>query len=136
MENEIKVQQSEFKINLAFTITQEMIEDILVGALEGGSNYWYLLKDGCPEPTGAPLAIRISDEIIRNPNYTLPFYDCEDEDNDEPIGHLNQERILKAFEHIFKNHPWHFNNMISGDWDAETADVFLQCAVLGEITYG
>jgi hypothetical protein len=30
----------------------------------------------------------------------------------------------------------HFQNLMSDDWDAETADVFLQLSVMTEIIYG
>jgi hypothetical protein len=30
----------------------------------------------------------------------------------------------------------HFLNVLRDDWDAETADVFLQCVVFGKVIYG
>jgi hypothetical protein len=33
-------------------------------------------------------------------------------------------------------YPAHYGDVLSGSWDAETADVFLQLAVMGELVYG
>ena len=124
----------EFKIEV--TITGEMIENIIVGALEGGSNYWYMLGEGIPESDGqTPMSVRIANKILDDPEYKLPIYDIEDEDG-EPLGYLTQEGMLKAFEIVSRNYNWHYNNMMSDSDDAETHDVFFQCAVMGDIIYG
>jgi hypothetical protein len=35
-----------------------------------------------------------------------------------------------------KDYDWHFMNIITEDDDAITADVWLQCVLLGEVVYG
>jgi len=35
-----------------------------------------------------------------------------------------------------EKYDWHLKNFIEENDDAETADVFLQCCVLGDIVYG
>lgn len=32
--------------------------------------------------------------------------------------------------------PSHFSDFVSGDWDAETTDVFVQCITFKDIIYG
>lgn len=127
----------EFKMNVEVTITEEMIENIIVGALEGGSNYWYMLGEGIPprDEEGTPMSVRISRKIVEDPDFKLPIYDAEDEDGD-PIGHLTQEGMLNAFKIVSEKYPWHYQNMMTECGDADTDDVFFQCAVLGDIVYG
>lgn len=127
----------EFKINVQVTITEEMIENIIVGALEGGSNYWYMLGEGIPprDEERTPLSVRISKKIIEDPNYRLPIHDAEDPDG-EPIGYLTQEGMLNAFKIVSEKYPWHYQNVMTECGDADTDDVFFQCAVLGDIIYG
>ena len=128
----------EFKINVEVTITAEMIEEIIVGALEGGSNYWYLLGDEIPpkDGKGTPLSERICNEVLNSPEYKLPIYDFDEPLAEEVIGYLTQEGMLNAFRIVSEKYPWHYTNMVSECADAETYDVFFQCAVLGDIVYG
>jgi hypothetical protein len=127
----------QFQINIPVTITEEQIENIIVGALEGGSNYWYLIGEGIPpqDESGRTMSERITHEIINNPEYKLAIHDLEDEEG-EPLGYLTQEGMIKAFEIVATNYNWHYQNLINEEDDAETHDVFFQCAVMGEIVFG
>ena len=46
------------------------------------------------------------------------------------------DNILDAISILKKDYPNYYDDIIDDNWDAETADVFLQLAVLGEITFG
>ena len=56
-------------------------------------------------------------------------------DEDE-VGTLNLENILKALEHLKKNSPDTYKDLQNGDWDAYTCDEFFQTAVFGELVFG
>ena len=56
-------------------------------------------------------------------------------DEDE-VGTLNLENILKALEHLKKNSPDTYSDLQNGDWDAYTCDEFFQTAVFGELVFG
>ena len=56
-------------------------------------------------------------------------------DEDE-VGTLNLENILKALEHLKKNSPDTYKDIQNGDWDAYTCDEFFQTAVFGELVFG
>ena len=56
-------------------------------------------------------------------------------DEDE-VGTLNLENILKALEHLKKNSPDTYRNLQNEDWDAYTCDEFFQTAVFGELVFG
>jgi len=110
-------------------------EDLLVGALEGGSNYWYYLPDlsaikGIKK--GEPTAIRIFESVKKGA--IIPVHDCENED--EKLGELSMESIKKGEALMKEKSPEHWKNAISDNSDAETADVWFQYVVLGELTFG
>ena len=56
-------------------------------------------------------------------------------DEDE-VGTLNLESILKALEHLKKNSPDTYQDIQNEDWDAYTCDEFFQTAVFGEVVFG
>ena len=56
-------------------------------------------------------------------------------DEDE-VGTLNLENILKALEHLKKNSPDTYRDLQNEDWDAYTCDEFFQTAVFGELGFG
>ena len=56
-------------------------------------------------------------------------------DEDE-VGTLNLENILKALEHLKKNSPDTYRDLQNEDWDAYTCDEFFQTAVFGEVVFG
>lgn len=118
-------------------VTLEHFETIIAGALEGGSNYWYSLGEGIPprDENQTPLSTRIAHHLFNDPTYKIQIMDAEDEEG-EPLGYVTQESMLNAFQIISKQYPWHYNNLISENDDAETADVFFQVATMGEIVFG
>jgi hypothetical protein len=123
----------DLKIEIA--ITEQMIEDQIVTALEGGSNYWYYLGDTSMIPNydkKEPLATQLSRAVL-NEGIVIPVHDIEDE---ELLGNLSLESIQKGLTLMAKDYPEHFQNMITENGDAETADVFFQLAVMGELVFG
>ena len=56
-------------------------------------------------------------------------------DEDE-VGTLNLENILKALEHLKKNSPDTYRDLQNEDWDAYTCDEFFQTVVFGELVFG
>jgi hypothetical protein len=128
--------ETAFQIEIPFTISREMVESIIVGALEGGSNYWYLLGEGIPakDEEQTPLSMRVVNALMEDPEFKLEILDLENED--EVLGYLTLEGLKNAFRLVAGQHAWHFTNLVSEHDDAETHDVFFQCAVMGEIVFG
>jgi hypothetical protein len=123
-------------IQIPFTITDEIVENIIVGAIEGGSDYWCELGEGIPErdDKGTPLSMRITQNLLNTPGFKLEILDAENEE--EVLGYLTLESFKEGVSIVAKQYPWHFANLISGNDDAETADVFFQCATMGGIVFG
>jgi hypothetical protein len=84
--------------------------------------------------------------IKQGPGYTyLPLLEgCAvtihefDEATGEDVAtyRLDLDAVKRGLERMSVMAPKHFANFTSGDYDIETADVFLQLALLGEIRYG
>lgn len=123
-------------------IKNEAIQALFVGAFEGGSNYWVeSVKEGSKPKT----------DKIRNWSHTdIWYYNWQFEKDgsiivviDEPIDHsdkveytVDRECILKGMDVFAEKYPRHFANVMKENDDAETADVFLQCCLFGELVYG
>ncbi len=106
-------------------IDDSSIKDILITAFEGGSNYWYQINN---DYTGHP-----ADAVMKSEE-TLEIGDVEEDGR--KLGILNREEINKGLQVMIEKYPSHFTNFINDNGDAETADVFLQCCVMGEIVFG
>jgi hypothetical protein len=114
-------------------ITFEQFKDVIITALEGGSNYWYTINsiDIPPKYVGCGSRVdRIAEKLWDDPEYKLPIYDVEDDS--EQLGELSMQGFLdNAVKDI-----WAFNEMLNGEFDANTADILFQLAIMGEIVYG
>jgi hypothetical protein len=127
------------KLKLELELTYETFENIIVTALEGGSNYWYMLGDtkGIPKrddmPNEAPSQ-RIAYGLWHNKDSELPIWDLEEED--ELLGTLTYDSVREGMQIACDNYLEEINMMIGGDYDAWTADTLFQVLVMGEVTFG
>ena len=127
------------------TIKREMdydsFENLIVTALEGGSNYWYSLD--LDNSTGfikkyaddlRPKSIRIADALYNNEESSVTILDTEDEE--ETLGVLTRQSVRKTLEDFPKDHQWALDNVLNGDYDANDADVVFQVLVMDDVVYG
>ena len=120
------------------TFTNQDIEDLFVTALEGGSNYWYYIKNIPKEikynvkQLKQPLAEAIAKHVIDG-GY-IQFFDVENED--ELLGTVDMDKLLDAISLLKKDYPDTWNNILDENTDAQDADIFLQLAVMGDVTFG
>src|SRR6056297_3343553 len=90
-------------INIEQEITLDHIEEIIVTALEGGSNYWYYLKEGPEFPNkNKTLSENIADSLYHDPGFSLDVYDVENPN--EKLGTITQKSLLKALETCYKDY--------------------------------
>jgi len=118
-------------MNVSVAVTDQRIKDMLCCAMEGGSNYWYKIKeyqyaDGVDKP--------------EFPHIDLPFIDgcgilITDIDGGEPEL-LNKPAMEKGLKIMSEMYPEHMADFMEENEDAETGDVFLQCCLFGEIIFG
>jgi len=135
--------QLQVKLNLEY----ETFENIICTALEGGSNYWYILGDikGCPFPDELPgkaPSERIAYGLWHNKDAEVYIHDCEmdirseSEDDGELLGILTHNSVRERMQLATENHLSELESMISGDFDAWTADTLFQVLVMGEVVFG
>lgn len=127
------------------TIKKEMnydsFEDLIVTALEGGSNYWYTLdldnsigfiKKYADDPR--PMTIRIAEALYNNKDSAVVVLDAEDEE--EVLGILTYDSVRKALGNFPSDHQWALDNVLNGDYDANDADVVFQVLVMDDVVFG
>jgi len=130
------------------TISVKAIQGLLCTAFEGGVGYWARIKryDYGAVNKMEFAAGGIGNPHAFNPYCTVPTFEgCAliVEEFDETTGEGTTERRLDrdAIQRglvLMPAHqpPRHWVNFIDENGDPETADVFLQLCLLGEIVYG
>jgi len=124
--------------NIETNVTASRLADVLCCALEGGSNYWYLILKFEKPP-------KIDDEIagewadFRHIAYPLSaggaLVICDRDDPDEKPFRLTREALFKGAQIMAEKYPRHFADMVAEEEDADTGDCLLQCALFGEEIY-
>lgn len=137
-------------------INNQMIEDLLVTALEGGSNYWYYLPDTrmCEGYTSknpiyskpTPGSIMIHEAVLDGKEVpvmdyeTVELYDKKGKELKDPkgdhLGVISKANYERAEELLLDKYPKRLGEILSENWDAETADIWFQLVVMGEVVYG
>lgn len=122
------------KVELEVVISQEDIDDIMVGALEGGINSW------CDETTvvGNYLGEYASEQISRGGQLLLHDFDGEE------TYTLNREKFIKGLKmYLEKPHPYdileEIDNKLRIDCcnaDATVCDMIIQYALFDDVIYG
>jgi hypothetical protein len=128
-------------VEVTLKISTEVLEDIFVTALEGGSNYWYFLsedavkkiRDAVPKSEDPYLSTSILKAILKG--VEVPINDAENEE--DVIGEISLKTMLNRLQKLAdsKNNSALINH-IDGNGDADTADIILQYLAFGEIVYG
>jgi hypothetical protein len=126
------------KLNPNVTLNEEdfkHVENLLITAFEGGSNYWYLISDH--NRKHFPKDVYLS-SILAHPGSRMVIKDGSGEEYFEP-KEITHEDVLTAWEAFQQpDDRWkrHFRDLISGNDDACTGDAFLQLVVLNDIVFG
>lgn len=116
-------------------LTWKEREDLLVTALEGGSNHWYFLGNEWEVfyKKNEPIALCVFEALKKNVAITI--FDVEYPD-EEAIGTLSKVTLADREHKMREEQPEHYENIIDENWDAETADVWFQYVCLNELVYG
>lgn len=131
------------------TIPDGRIRSILVGAFEGGSNYWmFFHKDrfdfGKYKKEDFQEGGQFYLPRYRFPGYSLPFVEgcavlvCEndDEGNILETHRLDRQALQRGLDLMAEVRPSQLAEFLGENDDANTSDVFLQLCLLGEVRYG
>jgi hypothetical protein len=121
------------KVEMTKEIDEQDISDLLCNAFEGGSNYWYTIKE-FGNPDNMKCEYRHL-ELPMSENGYLMIGTNDDGDGDKPAC-LDRTALAKGLQIMSDKYSVHFQNFIMDNADAETGDVFLQCCLFGDIVYG
>jgi len=114
-------------------------ENLIITALEGGSNYWYLIDEKntkliSEHKTEEKPCLSEAFFTAIQKGKTIEIFDIENEN--EKLGEINLESIKKAEEILLKDYQYIFANILKEEDDANDADIWFQLAVMGEVVFG
>lgn len=126
-------------------VSQETVENIIVTAIEGGSNYWYLIEgkaqlaiEQYPKHKEEPFSIRFARFIFDGGQ--LEIHDCSSvwdlNEQADLLGTISNDSIAKGLKLAFEMQAGIIEAELEGSGDAETSDQLFQLFVMGEIVYG
>ncbi len=124
-------------------VSREILEDIFVTALEGGSNYWYYLPDNSVEAIRKAVSKEedpyLSTAILKailDHDVKVAINDAENEE--EVIGVITRSTMQKRLQLLAdsKENKWALERHIREQGDAGSADIVFQYLTMGEVVYG
>jgi hypothetical protein len=130
------------EIKIIQGVKREVLEDVFVTALEGGSNYWYYLPDesvkairkAVPKSEDPYLSTAILKAILDH-DVKIAVNDAENED--EVIGVITRGTMQARLQLLSdSNERWALEAHIREEGDAGSADVVFQYLTMGEVVYG
>ena len=146
------------KFTTEIKFSYEDFENLLISALEGGSNYWCIARPKTPSAE----ALRIFEKIERSDECDegmkglamseliaryvwaggrVEFQGAENTgyveyDNESSVWEFDLDGVMRGFKLMQETQPRHWSDFKRDNADADTADVWFQLALMGEITFG
>ena len=130
------------EIKIIQGVKREVLEDIFVTALEGGSNYWYYLPEhsivairkAVPKSEDPYLSTAILKAILDH-DVKVAINDADDED--EVVGVITRGTMQARLQLLADSElKWALDAHIKEEGDAESADIVFQYLAMGEVVYG
>lgn len=125
------------------TISTDVLENIFVTALEGGSNYWcYISKNSRDKIRNAVpieecqyLAVAMLKAVLDH-GVEVDIHDADD--NDEVLGTISLSTIYDRLDRLSNDSKlrWCLESEIDENGDAETSDVCFQFIVMNDYVFG
>jgi len=132
------------------------IEEILITAMEGGSNYWYFMdgESSCSHwldkeieegrlKRNEDIHYKWMDAMFQGCPYKISIYDIEEVneeglDDAEVLGYLTMQSIADGLEEAQEKYMEQFSQHVPeyNNGDSVSADVLFQLMVMGGVTYG
>ena len=131
------------RIKIETEIPRQVLEDIFVTAIEGGSNYWYFLSDEAvakirkavsveSEPY---LSIAISKAIL-DFGVDVPINDAENED--EVLGTISKTTMQDRLQLLSDDahYKYALESELNEEGDADSSDIVFQYLSFGKVIFG
>ena len=130
------------EIKIETIVPREVLENICITSLEGGSNYWYylssnaikIIRNAVPKSVDSYLSTAILKAVLDH-NVEVPINDVEDEE--EILGYLSAKTLQERIQALANSDDsWALHNELKEEGDASSSDIVFQYMVLGEVVYG
>jgi hypothetical protein len=132
-------------LNMVITkeISRDVLENVFVTAIEGGSNYWYCLSNEAVKvirsvlsKTEEPFMSIAVLKAVLDYGISIPISDADNENDIVGVISRNtmQERLQKLSED--DSCRWALEAEIDGHGDADSSDVVFQYITMGEYIFG
>lgn len=118
-----------FIVTAPVIVSADMLSNLLITAVEGGSSYWARDLEITDWKTGAQISYQDPTLFTREIAWRIKVTDVEDGETYEKT----RQDLIQALEAM---PPHHVKGVITENWDWISADVWFQCGMLGEITFG
>jgi hypothetical protein len=129
-------------IEIKIELTREVLEDIFVTALEGGSNYWYLIGAEAIKKVRAVVpdrSIPFSQALfsaVYDHEVDVEIHDIEEEEDEGAVGTISMSTMNERLQKCATDDTsWAILNEINENGDATSSDVIFQYIALGEVVY-
>jgi hypothetical protein len=129
-------------MKLEIELSREVLEDVFVTALEGGSNYWYYLSEDTYKRIRK--AVRKSDEpyiavamlkAVLDHGVEVAINDAENEEDE--LGWISKETMQARLQDLYNSdYRWALEAHLNEEGDSESADIVFQYIVIGEAVFG
>jgi len=127
------------KFHVPIEVEAYQVADLIITALEGGSNHWYLLRSFKDLKTAWNKDLHYSDALRENLEKGYEFYApvFDAEEDHEKLGELTIATIKEGLGLFAKQYTEKFVEWARTDnYDAEVADIAFQLMVMKEVVYG
>jgi len=130
------------EIKIIQGVKREVLEDVFVTAIEGGSNYWYFLSDhainkirrAVPKEEDPYLSTAILKAILDH-DVKVEINDADNEE--EVIGVITRGTMQARLQLLAESElKWALDAHIKEQGDADSADIVFQYITMGEVIYG
>ena len=137
-----KVQGKKSPFNVELNISEQSVCGLLVNAFDGWSGGWAECVEVSmperPDWSWCSQEERREWEEVRR-LYTAPMcgghISLEDMDTGR-VMKITKELMIEGLKIMAKKYPNHFYDFLSGNDDAITGDIFVQCCCFRQVIYG
>lgn len=127
------------KVKIEKEIPMEVLENIFVTAIEGGSNYWCTISQDTYKAIkrtiiGEALSTSLF-KCVCEAGMVIPINDAEDEE--EVLGYLDFSKFPERIQKMYLNGDgWAMDLELDESGDANSSDVVFQYLVMGDLVFG
>lgn len=131
------------KQSVNVTVSEQQRGNMLVGAIEGGSNYWYEITIKGIEEIERFVPSEFKDQAFSvrlwnaiKAGAEIPVHSSQEGKRLKEVGKISLASIAIGEQSMADNYLHHFCDIVQETDDATTADIWFQLAVMSDVVYG